>query len=304
MISAEDVTGSHRAAVATEVPRRRATDVVEVSAGSWLSARRLGVGGTLATAVVVAIAVAFYHPSGVLVGAIAATAVWLPATATMRIVAARQRYERERLLRRLVSVSDLERRRIAAEVHDGVLQDMIGISFSIETLAKTADGCERTMARHAGDGMRGAITDLRSLLMSIYPVQVPADGWIHGLDDLLDELRSGGVQVQVDAGRHRLAPMNEMLALRVCREALRNVASHSLAQHVRITSHVVNGYAQVTVADDGIGFDDTIAIRRRGEGHFGLRLSQDLAREMGAALTTRSEPGVGTAVELVMKEAA
>lgn len=303
MISAADMTGSHRAAVQTEVPRRRATDVVEIERRSWLSTRRLGVATTLAVAVAVAIAVAFYHPSGVLVGAVAATAVWLPACTTMRIVAARQRYERERLLRRLVSVSDLERRRIAAEVHDGVLQDMIGISFSIEALATTSVDGERRMAQHAANGMRGAIADLRALLMAIYPVQVPAEGWIHGLDDLVDDLRRSGVEVDVDAGRGRLSTMNEMLALRVAREALRNVAAHSLARHVRIVAHVTDGYARLSIVDDGIGFDGSTAARRGHDGHFGLRLSQDLAREMGAALTTRSEPGVGTEVELVMREA-
>lgn len=301
MISAADMTGSHRAAVTTEAPRRRATDVVEVER-SWLSARRLGTTVTIAVAAAVAVAGSFWHPSGVIIGALAASAVWLPACATMRIVAARQRYERERLLRRLVAVSDLERRRIAAEVHDGVLQDMIGISFSIEAVAKTAPAESGTMAHHAANGMRGAITDLRSLLMAMYPVQVPTDGWLHGLDDLIDDLRVGGVRVDVESGRGGLSTMNEVLALRVARESLRNVAAHSLAQHVRITAHRINGYARVTIVDDGIGFDGSTAERRHNEGHFGLRLSQDLAREMGASLTVRSEPGHGTEVELVMKE--
>lgn len=297
------MTGSHRATVTTEAPRRRATDVVEVER-SWLSSKRVGVTVTIAMAVAVAVAVSFWHPSGVIVGALAASAVWLPACATMRIVAARQRYERERLLRRLVAVSDLERRRIAAEVHDGVLQDLIGISFSVEAVAKTAPAESGTMAHHAANGMRGAIADLRSLLMAMYPVEVPSDGWLHGIDDLVDDLRRGGVQVEMDAGRCRFATMNEMLALRVARESLRNVAAHSLAETVRITSHCVNGYARVTIVDDGIGFDGTTAERRSNEGHFGLRLSQDLAREMGASLTVRSEPGRGTEVELVMKESA
>jgi two-component system, NarL family, sensor kinase len=301
VISAADLSGSLRAAVTAEAPRRRATDVVEVER-SWLSARRVGVTITIAVVVSIAVAGSFWHPSGVIVGALAASVVWLPACATMRIVAARQRYERERLLRRLVAVSDLERRRIAAEVHDGVLQDMIGISFSMETVAKTAPPESCTMAHHAANGMRGAITDLRSLLMTMYPVQVPTEGWLHGLDDLIDDLRRGGVRVDLEVGRSRLSAMNEVLALRVTRESLRNVAAHSLAQHVRISAHRVNGYARVTIVDDGIGFDSDTAERRSNDGHFGLRLSQDLAREMGASLTVRSEPGVGTEVELVMKE--
>lgn len=301
MISAADMTGSHRAAVTTEAPRRRATDVVEVER-SWLSARRAGTAVTIAVALAVAVAGSFWHPSGVIIGALAASAVWLPACTTMRIVAARQRYERERLLRRLVAVSDLERRRIAAEVHDGVLQDMIGISFSIEAVAKISPAASAPMAHHASNAMRGAITDLRSLLMAMYPVQVPTGGWLHGLDDLIDDLRHGGVRVDVESARVDLSAMNEVLALRVAREALRNVAAHSLAQHVRITARRVNGYARITIVDDGIGFDGGTAARRGNDGHFGLRLSQDLAREMGASLTVRSEPGHGTEVEIVMKE--
>lgn len=268
----------------------------------WLTNRRLAMIGSIATAGLVAIAVSRWHPSGVIVGALAASVVWAPVCAAIRLLAARRRYERERLLRRLSGVSDVERRRIAGEVHDGVLQDLIGISFSVEAMAARCATGDPVTAHATADRLRGAIDDLRSLLLAMYPVEVPAGGWTRGFDDLIDDLGAAGVAVELDLRARRWTGMHELLALRVTREALRNVRAHSSATQVTIASRTAGGYAHLVIVDDGVGFDAEQADRRARDGHFGLRLTRDLACEVGASLTIDSAPGGGTRIELIMKE--
>lgn len=293
-------------------PRRRSTDHVARGPLAWLTPARVLYGmcyASIAAAVAALVAVEantddqlHEHASNMIVGAMAATVVWVPITLAIHRRAARQQYERERLLERLVTVSDLERRRVAAEVHDGALQDLIGLSFRLETVAGQVGPQHRDDLREAAQSTRGLMTRMRSLLQSMYPVDVPNSGWRDGFQDLTIALRRMGVHVHIDIPKGRLAPLNEVVALRVTREALRNVAAHASADNVWVTAEHGPETIRVAIVDDGIGFDRATELDRRLDGHFGMQLLHDLACEAGAALSVSSAAGQGTRVELELKE--
>jgi signal transduction histidine kinase len=90
----------------------------------------------------------------------------------------------------------------------------------------------------------------------------------------------------------------EALIFRVAQEALRNVAAHADASHVDVRVEPDGGRVALTVEDDGRGFEADAA---RPEGHFGLSLIEDLARDAGAGLTVDARPGRGTRVRIEMK---
>jgi signal transduction histidine kinase len=81
-------------------------------------------------------------------------------------------------------------------------------------------------------------------------------------------------------------------------EALRNVAAHARAEHVTVDLHGVDGAYELLVADDGRGFAPEVRERRRLEGHLGLSLVEELARQAGGSLTVDSSNGAGTRVRL------
>jgi two-component system NarL family sensor kinase len=210
--------------------------------------------------------------------------------------------EREHLLERVIDSSDLERRRIAAEVHDGAVQELIGITFS---LSAAADESAAPMNERLGGlavATRHTVRSLRSLLSSIYPVEVPESGWAAGLDEIISALRQRGVAVCVDVPEVRLSPANELLLLRVAREALRNIDAHAHASHVDITMTKNGTAVKLLIADNGIGFDREMAISQRQVGHLGLQLLRDLSEDMGAVLTVDSTPGSGTKLHLRLEE--
>jgi signal transduction histidine kinase len=207
--------------------------------------------------------------------------------------------ERERLLERVITASDAERRRISAGVHDGAVQDLIGISYTIAANADTAPPpLDRTLHDLAGS-TRTVIRQLRSILNSIYPVEVPDQGWAFGLNDLVQALEANGVEVGLDIQQIALAPMDELLLLRVTREALRNVATHADASTVLVKLDQSRiGRVVLQVNDDGKGFTAANADSSRSEGHLGLQLLYDLANDVGADLTIDSTPGIGTNLRL------
>jgi two-component system NarL family sensor kinase len=210
--------------------------------------------------------------------------------------------QRERLLERVIDSSDLERRRIAAEVHDGAIQDLIGITFSLSAAANEAPEPMHERLGGLATATRHTVRSLRSLLNSIYPVQVPDTGWAAGLDDIIGALRQRGVTVGVDVPEVRLSPANELLLLRVGREALRNIDAHAHASRVDITMHKNGNVVELIVADNGIGFDRATAVSQRQVGHLGLQLLRDLSEDMGATLTIESTPGSGTTVHFKLEE--
>ena len=226
------------------------------------------------------------------------TLIQVPIAILLALRVARYRRDRERLLQRALDVSDIERRRIAREVHDGAVQDLIAISYTVEGAAARAEPPLDASLRDAAVGTRRTIRSLRSMLTSIYPVEVSEGGIAEGLADLVEVLRERGVTVEVDLPAQRFSPVDEVLVLRAAREALRNVYSHAHATHVVVRLQRTRGRLRLEVQDDGDGFTDEHARAQRSAGHLGLELLADIAVEAGADLDVSSEVGVGTAVRL------
>jgi two-component system, NarL family, sensor kinase len=203
--------------------------------------------------------------------------------------------ERERLLSSAIEASDLERRRIASDLHDGVVQDLAGVAFGLAPLAddarKRGDDESARVISDAVACLRQGVRDMRTLLVEIHPPRLETAGLEPVLDDLLSPLRLAGIETQldvVDGGRA------DALVYRVVREALRNVREHAKAGRVSVT--VTPRHA--VVRDDGRGFDAAERARRREEGHVGLSLLEDLAMQSGGTLKIESAPGQGTTVTL------
>jgi two-component system NarL family sensor kinase len=206
--------------------------------------------------------------------------------------------ERETLLRRAIDASELERRRIARDLHDGAVQDLAGVSYSLAAAADTVGTATpeeaRSTLREAAAGTRRTIKELRSLLVDIYPPDLHRTGLEAALRDLAAPLAPRGIATDVDVEQQlELAPATEMLLYRCAQEALRNVGAHSKAGRVRVRVERTDGVVTLTVEDDGVGFDGAAA-----EGHLGLRLLADLAQEAGGALEVDSTPGSGTRVRV------
>jgi signal transduction histidine kinase len=204
--------------------------------------------------------------------------------------------ERERLLQRAIDASETERRRIAADLHDGVVQNLAGVSYSLAAAAERDghDGEHDTLERAAAQ-TRESVRELRGLLVEIYPPSLHRAGLAAALDDAAAPLIRRGVDVDCDVPEMHLPQDVEGLLYRVAQEALRNAAAHAEARRVSMSlDHVGGDRVALTIQDDGRGFDAA----ERPEGHFGISLIEDYAADAGADLAVDSRPGEGTRVRI------
>jgi signal transduction histidine kinase len=210
----------------------------------------------------------------------------------------REQGERESLLRHAVEASDAERRRIAGELHDGVVQELTGVTYALDAarLGQPGDAQRAEVIAAAASSLRTSIGSLRSLLVDIYPPNLAEEGLPSALAELASGLEHAGIQVDLDAdGTEALPAVTAGLLFRAAQESVRNIAAHSGAGHVEITVTASNGLARLVIDDDGCGFDEG-ELGSRG-GHFGLRALSDLLVKAGGRLVVRSAPGAGTRVE-------
>ncbi|WP_205697681.1 sensor histidine kinase [Conexibacter sp. SYSU D00693] len=212
--------------------------------------------------------------------------------------------EREALLRAAIDASDAERRRIAADLHDGAVQDLAGVAFGLAPLADDArrrgdEDAARVLDQAAGD-LRGGVRALRTLLVEIHPPSLASTGVEPALDDLLSPLAAAGVATELHVDDAAVAPgAHDALVYRVAREALRNVERHAQATSVRVdVTRDGRGTTRLVVHDDGQGFDAGQRARRGEEGHVGLTLLDGLVGQAGGTLDVASQPGAGTTITL------
>jgi two-component system NarL family sensor kinase len=214
----------------------------------------------------------------------------------------RGQQERERLLLRAIQASNTERRRIAADLHDTVVQDLAGVSLSLGAAAGEAkDAPTRSLLERTAAATRLSMRRLRSLLVDIYPPNLQAEGLPAALSDLLEPLAERGTETALDVeGSVRLSPAAEQLVFRCAQEALRNVAAHADAESVAVTlsANGSDGAATLVVQDDGKGFTPDEVAARQAAGHMGMTLIADAAEDFGARLEVDSSPGQGTRVVL------
>ena len=217
--------------------------------------------------------------------------------------------DRERLLEAAADASESERRRIARDLHDGVVQDLAGTSFALSATARDPAHRPRRPAQRLepmAAALRASLRSLRSLLVEIYPPDLRADGLAAALDDLVAPAgRRAASPPSVEVVRRRTAPPTTSVRLvwRVAQEAVRNALRHADAEHLdRRRWHRPATGCTLDVTDDGVGFDPATP---HGPPGSGLRSLRDLVREAGGRLDVRA-PARATAprvhLEVAMSE--
>ncbi|MGK5111125.1 MULTISPECIES: sensor histidine kinase [unclassified Geodermatophilus] len=218
--------------------------------------------------------------------------------------------ERLRLHARAAEATAEERRRIAGNLHDGVVQELSAapliMSRALQRLERQPgeaadDEALATDLRSATDAVRQSVASLRSLLIEIYPPHLAQAGLPAALGDLTARVRSRGVDTRLHLPDDLdVPPETAALLFRVAQEALLNVVRHARAGTAVVTVVDTAGSVTLEVRDDGVGFDPAEASAPTGTGHFGLRVLSDLAEQAGATLELTTAPGRGTSLRLVV----
>jgi signal transduction histidine kinase len=212
--------------------------------------------------------------------------------------------EREGLLLGTLAASDRERATIAADLHDGVVQGLAGASFTLsagaERVRATAPEAAGAMSAAAAD-LRRWVRELRSLVVTITPPALHAQGLGPSLRDLGATLEVRGVAVTVDVdGVAALPEPTEALLYRAAQEGVRNIVRHADATTARLSLALRGPHEVVlTVRDDGRGLrQGHDAARRRGS--VGLELLGQLVAAQGGELSVTTADTGGTELVLTL----
>jgi two-component system NarL family sensor kinase len=209
---------------------------------------------------------------------------------------------RTELLRCAIEASDQERRQIAGELHDEVIQDLSGLAYALESEERRGPPALQHVFTNARTMLQNNIRTLRAMTSELYPPDLEELGLNASLMRLEAPLVERGIDLTVEIPETFVLDRDRAVLLyRVAREALVNVSKHSAARKVAIRVLQAGQRTEITVSDDGIGFNPS---KPRTEGHFGLRILGDTMRQAGGTFEVRSAPGAGTSVTAAFGEAA
>lgn len=194
-----------------------------------------------------------------------------------------------------------ERERMARDLHDTLEQQLTGVAMQLESLAnsphqKSPVISERLtlasrMLRHSREEARRSVWDLRNRLLEV-----------HGLAAAIQSLATsaavdGGpeVEARIDHTPTGLHQSVEYQLLRMAQEALANALKHARAKHITVSLVIAPDHCQLTVEDDGRGFDPLLVDPLQPP-HFGLLGLRERADKIAALLEIRTRPGHGCTV--------
>jgi two-component system sensor histidine kinase UhpB len=203
--------------------------------------------------------------------------------------------ERKRSGRLVLRAQEEERRRLARDLHDEVNQALTAILLRLEALSHAAPevGDEVSELKKL---VNQAMAELLHLARQLRPTALDDHGLVPAIESQLRRFSAQtGVQtvIHTEGDPQRLNSDQEIVIYRVAQEALSNVAQHASARHVDVGLSANGHGVELTVRDDGRGFDT-------GTRHDSLGLSgmNERARLLGGRLHIHSEPGEGTALTL------
>ena len=193
--------------------------------------------------------------------------------------------------RRIVAAADEARRQIERDLHDGIQQRLIALSFRARTMTRKPPDELPDLAAELSDGLKDASDELREISRGIHPTILTEAGLGPALRALARR-STVPVEVEVDVDVDvRLPSPVEAAAYYIASEALTNVAKHAQANLVELSAAQVNGVLTLEVRDDGIGGVEV----GRGSGILGLT---DRAEALGGTISITSPPGCGTTLSI------
>ena len=201
----------------------------------------------------------------------------------------------------LSTAQEAERGRLARELHDEVVQQLVALAHGVDRVGRLLDR-DPAQAAERLHAMRGDITglvdELRTIIGALRPPALEELGLLPALELLLRRRSAADPEVvfTVEGEPRRLAPQSELALFRIVQEAWTNIQRHAQALHVDVKLTYTDDCLLVTIEDDGVGFAPALG-DRAPDGHWGVRGMRERAELAGGHLHVVSQPGQGTGIE-------
>ena len=249
------------------------------------------------------IAPAYYQTTWfmALVAGMLLTLVWAAHRLRLRIVETHER-EITALNEKLMSAQEQERIRIAGELHDGVMQQMLAATMLLGSAKRRIDAGSdaHVTIDKAQQKLVQAGTEIRQLSHDLHPPALQELGLADALRAHCEDFSAtSGIPITCDA-ENRVNELSRGAALalfRIVQEALGNAAKHSQATRISVGLTRVADEVTLTVADNGVGFDRN---RLTTSGGLGLITMRERAGQLNGKFEFTTAPGRGTTITVVI----
>jgi len=204
--------------------------------------------------------------------------------------------------RRLLTEREEERKHLARELHDQVIQDLLAWNYQLETIAETFPQLH-TNIDALRDGVRNMVEDLRRICSRLRPPTIDSFGLGAALQSYTSSWSERtGIQVdlQVDRRIGRLTEEIELSVFRIVQESLSNITKHAHASFVTVQLNYLSlRMLQLLIADNGIGLEETFDLGQlSGEGHFGILGITERVALLGGRINFRNQPAGGLQIQV------
>lgn len=213
---------------------------------------------------------------------------------------------RSRQMRQQFAVVLAERARVGREIHDTLLQSLVGMALQLDTLADETDARPPASMKQELSRLRRQVEHyIGEAQQSIWDLRTPRSEPEYLPTSLRERAERiiGGTHVALDftvTGTPWPLPAHtQQQVLRIAQEAVVNAVRHAHPSLVRMNLHYATDGVHLSVSDDGHGFNPEVP-HPSGESHWGLSIMRERATQIGARFTVSSGPGSGTRVELVV----
>jgi signal transduction histidine kinase len=218
-----------------------------------------------------------------------------------RQLVARERAH-ENFVEQVIQAQELERRRLAGDIHDGISQRLVTLSYWLDAAARAVAAETGAPSNVAADHLAKArelvdltLQEARAAIGGLRPPVLDDLGLAGGLASLARSIPEPAIDV--DLAQDRLPDHIELALYRIAQECLQNVVKHARATRAKLTFSVRDDLAHLEIVDDGVGFDTFEHPLGSDEmGGYGLLSMAERAEIVGGRLHIRSRPDAGTTV--------
>jgi signal transduction histidine kinase len=224
-----------------------------------------------------------------------------------RQLTARERAH-ENFAEQVIAAQESERRRVAGDIHDGISQRLVGLTYRLDAAARAVDAGEQASAAEQLEKARDLVDltlgEARAAISGLRPPVLDDLGLAGGLASLAASTPEVDLELALDD--RRLPEHIEVALYRIAQEAVQNVVKHSRALVASVSFAVRDRVARLEIADNGIGFDTTRAAGAPDPGlelpssGYGMLSMAERADLVGGTLEVRSQPGAGTTVTVTV----
>jgi two-component system NarL family sensor kinase len=210
----------------------------------------------------------------------------------------------ENFAEQVVGAQESERRRLAGDIHDGISQRLVGLTYRLDAAARAVDDGDQASAAEQLEKARDLVDltlgEARSAISGLRPPVLDDLGLGGALASLAASTPEVDLELHLDDAR---VPEHIEVALyRIAQEGVQNVVKHSRALAATVSFTVRDRVARLVIADRGVGFDTARAgvIVDVSSGGYGMLSMAERAELVGGTLEVRSQPGVGTTVAVAV----